>query len=106
MALATGPELWRASMVDSLSTMANQNTSSSPATIAQLLCGMALFGTATPLSKIVGEHFSIFTASCLRMAIASIVLAPFVWFATDRFAKVQRSDWGVIAAISASTGCS
>ncbi|MEC8178259.1 MAG: DMT family transporter [Pseudomonadota bacterium] len=101
MALATGPELWRASMVDSLSTMANQNKSSSPTTIAQLLFGMALFGTATPLSKIVGEHFSIFTASCLRMAIASIVLAPFVWFATDRFAKVQRSDWGVIAAISA-----
>ena len=56
MALATGPEPQRASMVDSLSTMANQNTSSSPATIAQLLCGMALFGTATPLSKIVGEQ--------------------------------------------------
>ena len=81
--------------------MASRQTSSSPLTVAQLLIGMGLFGTATPLSKIVGEHFSIFTASCLRMAIASIVLAPFVWFATDRFAKVQRSDWRVIAAISA-----
>jgi len=62
---------------------------------------MALFGTATPLSKIVGENFSVFTASCLRMLIAAVVLAPFVWFATDRFAKMQRSDWWVIAAISA-----
>ena len=81
--------------------MASRQTSSSPLTVAQLLIGMGLFGTSTPLSKIVGEHFSIFTASCLRMAIASILLAPFVWFATDRFAKVQRSDWRVIAAISA-----
>ena len=56
--------------------MSTGNTSSSPATIAQLLTGMALFGTATPLSKIVGAHFSIFTASCLRMVIASVVLAP------------------------------
>ena len=62
---------------------------------------MALFGTATPLSKIIGENFSIFTASCLRMVIASVVLAPFVWLLTDRYADAKRSDLKVIAAISA-----
>ncbi|MEE4288686.1 MAG: DMT family transporter [Erythrobacter sp.] len=81
--------------------MADDNSSNSPLTIGQLLTGMALFGTATPLSKIVGEHYSVFTASCLRMVIASLVLAPAVWFATERFARVRRSDLAVIAAISA-----
>jgi len=81
--------------------MADETASASPATIGQLLAGMGLFGTATPLSKIIGEAFSVFTASCLRMAIASVVLAPFVWFATARFKHAQRSDIGVILAISA-----
>lgn len=81
--------------------MAEDNASTSPATIGQLLAGMALFGTATPLSKIIGENFPVFTASCLRMAIASAVLAPFVWLATERFRHAQRSDIGVILAISA-----
>ncbi len=81
--------------------MARDQQSSSPLTVAHLLIGMGLFGTSTPLSKIVGENFSVFTASCLRMTIASIVLAPAVWFATKRFANVQRSDWKVIIAISA-----
>ena len=81
--------------------MARDQQSSSPLTVVQLLVGMGLFGTSTPLSKIVGENFSVFTASCLRMTIASLVLAPAVWFATDRFARVQRSDWKVIVAISA-----
>jgi drug/metabolite transporter (DMT)-like permease len=82
--------------------MSDNNASSfSPATIAQLIAGMGLFGTSTPLSKIIGENLPVFTASCLRMAIACVVLAPFVWFATERFAKVQRSDVKVILAISA-----
>jgi drug/metabolite transporter (DMT)-like permease len=81
--------------------MAEANQSTSPLTITQLLAGMALFGTATPISKIIGANFSVFTASFLRMAIASLVLAPFVWFSTRRFADAQKSDFLVIAAISA-----
>jgi len=38
--------------------------------------------------------------SCMRMAIASVVLAPFVIFAPDRFRHANRSDISVIAAIS------
>lgn len=81
--------------------MAEQSSSAAPATIAHLIAGMALFGSTTPLSKIIGEAFPVFTASCLRMVIASLVLAPFVWFATPRFARMQRSDIWVILAIAA-----
>jgi drug/metabolite transporter (DMT)-like permease len=77
------------------------NTSTSPLTIGQLLAGMGLFGSATPLSKIIGEHYSVFTASCMRMVIASIVLTPFVLALTSRYRDARRSDIGVIAAIAA-----
>ncbi|MDC8754442.1 DMT family transporter [Erythrobacter sp. sf7] len=81
--------------------MASEPQSASTTTIANLIAGMALFGSATPLSKIIGAHFPVFTASCIRMVIAAIVLAPFVWFATDRFARARRSDFPVILAIAA-----
>lgn len=61
---------------------------------------MALFGTATPLSKIIGEAFPVFSASFMRMAIASLVLAPFVWFASRRFADASRSDLIVMSLIA------
>ena len=81
--------------------MASDSKRISASTLIQLLSGMALFGTATPLSKIIGQNFPIFTASFLRMAIASLVLAPFVWAATKRFKEAKRSDIAVIAAIAA-----
>jgi drug/metabolite transporter (DMT)-like permease len=62
---------------------------------------MALFGSATPLSKIIAQNFPVFTASFSRMGIASLVLAPVVWVATDRFGKAQRSDWYIMAGIAA-----
>jgi len=62
---------------------------------------MALFGSATPLSKIIAQNFPVFSASFSRMAVASLVLAPVVWVATDRFGKAQRSDWYVMAGIAA-----
>jgi drug/metabolite transporter (DMT)-like permease len=80
--------------------MADEKGKTSAIIVVQLVSGMALFGTATPLSKIIGQNFPIFTASFLRMAIASVVLAPFVWFMTERFAKAQRSDWFVISGIA------
>lgn len=72
-----------------------------PASAAQLLAGMALFGSSTPLSKIVGEGFAIFSASFARMAIAALVLAPVVWFATRRFRGMERADWWTMLAIAA-----
>lgn len=81
--------------------MKSKKTFTAHTVTLQLLLGMALFGSATPLSKIIGQHFSIFTASALRMGIACIVLAPFTWWMTECFARAKRSDWAVILAISA-----
>ncbi|MBX7501673.1 DMT family transporter [Qipengyuania sp. YG27] len=81
--------------------MKSKKTSAGTTVIIQLLSGMALFGSATPLSKIIGQHFYIFTASALRMGIACIVLAPFTWWMTQCFARAKRSDFLVILAISA-----
>ncbi len=77
------------------------DTSRSPSTLPQLFAGMALFGSATPLSKIIAGSFPVFTASFARMAIAIVVLTPFVWFATDRFANVRRSDYIIMGFIAA-----
>ena len=80
--------------------MVSERPTTTPAIVVQLLLGMALFGSATPLSKLIGQQFSVFTASCMRMLIACLVLAPFTWLLTKRFARAKRSDWLVIVAIS------
>lgn len=71
-----------------------------PLILAQLFTGMALFGSATPLSKIIADAFPIFSASFLRMAIASLVLAPFVIARRDELRAATRKDWLVIFAIA------
>ncbi len=46
--------------------------------IVFLFLGMTLFGSATPISKLVGEGFPVFTASTLRVALGALSLLPFV----------------------------
>lgn len=43
-----------------------------------LFLGMAFFGSATPVSKLVVEHFSVFTGGALRVLLAFLILLPFV----------------------------
>ena len=43
-----------------------------------LFFGMAIFGSGTPVSKIVGEAFPIYAGSFLRVFIGFIVLLPFL----------------------------
>lgn len=69
--------------------------------IAYLLAGMAVFGSATPVSKLVGEGLPILTASCLRVLLGALFLLPFVLkdFRSE-VAKISRRDWlylGLIA---------
>jgi drug/metabolite transporter (DMT)-like permease len=45
-------------------------------TVAFLAGGMACFGSATPVSSVVGEAFPVWLASALRMAVAAAVLVP------------------------------
>ncbi len=48
-----------------------------PATLL-LVGGMAAFGSATPVAKIVGEGFPVWVGAALRMALAAAVLVPLV----------------------------
>lgn len=69
--------------------------------ILYLLAGMFLFGSATPISKMVGEGFPIFTASFLRVLLGALTLLPFVYagFKTE-VAKITRRDWAYLSLIS------
>lgn len=48
--------------------------SSSATTYLRLVAGMAIFGSGTPISKIVTGAFPVFTASAVRMLLAAVVL--------------------------------
>lgn len=76
------------------------NNKTNPLLYLQLFAGMALFGSATPLSKIIGEGFPVFTASLMRMLIAGAVLAPFVAGRLGELRKASASDWRSIAGIA------
>lgn len=52
--------------------------SSSLTGVALLFFGMALFGSATPVSKLVGEGLPVFTASLMRVVLGALSLLPFV----------------------------
>lgn len=57
-----------------------------------LLSGMALFGSATPLSKLVTNSFPVFLAGGMRVLLAFVVLLPFVRMAHIRQYK-GRDLW-------------
>lgn len=69
--------------------------------ILLLAGGMALFGSATPISKLVGEGLPVFTASLLRVALGAVSLLPFVLGDLARQTRaLSRSDWGYLSLIS------
>lgn len=64
--------------------------------------GMVMFGSGTPVSKLVIENFPQFVASDLRMAVTVLVLAPWAWSQRQAVRDIQRLDWlyiGLIALI-------
>lgn len=65
----------------------------------QLAAGMVVFGSATPVSRLVAEAMPVFVGSGLRVAFGALVLAPFVrdWGALRRF---SRREWGLVAVIA------
>ncbi len=73
--------------------MADKSDSSSAATIFYLFAGMAVFGSATPVSKIITEAFPPMTGSALRAATGALVLAPFAFSDPERFREMSRRDW-------------
>ena len=79
---------------------ASESTSPQSLIYLQLLIGMSLFGSTTPISKIVSEAFPVFTASLMRMTIAAIALAPFMAPHLKEPRLAGRRDWLVIALIA------
>lgn len=69
-------------------------------TFGQLGLGMAAFGSATPVSKIVTGAMPVFIGSILRVAIGVLVLLPFIWHRRGDIAGLSRADWMRIAVIA------
>ena len=70
--------------------------------------GMAIFGSGTPVSKVVTGAFPVFLASGLRMALAAAVLAPLLAWRWRRdgsgprglLRALDRDDWLRVAGIA------
>lgn len=69
-------------------------------TFALLFLGMALFGSATPLSKLVVEQFPVFTASLFRVLVGALVVLPFLGRRLGQIRRLTRRDWLAVGAIA------
>lgn len=67
-------------------------------TYLMLFSGMALFGSATPLSKLVTQAFPVFIAGGLRVLLAFLVLLPFINL--SNFKKYKGRDRWLLLGIS------
>jgi drug/metabolite transporter (DMT)-like permease len=65
-----------------------------------LFLGMAIFGSGTPVSKLVVQEFPPLVGSFLRMLIAALVLSPFVIKDWNTFKNVSKRNWIIISAIA------
>lgn len=65
-----------------------------------LFVGMTCFGSATPISKLVGQHFDPLVASTLRMWLAGLVLLPFALYQNKHFFKLEKSLWLRVLAVA------
>jgi len=70
-----------------------------PIIYVQLLLGMSIFGSGTPVSKLVTEGLPIFLSSGLRMALAFLFLLPFTWSRLDTLRHLNRRDYMALGGI-------
>ena len=78
----------------------SSNAGRKPLALLQLGAGMALFGSATPVSKLVGEAVPAFTGSSLRVAVGALVLLPFAAGSLRGLSRIDRRTWGVVALVA------
>lgn len=69
-------------------------------TLARLFSGMAMFGSATPVSKIVTQAAPVFIASLFRVGLGALFLAPAAYFKRKEVSKISGGDWIRIGLIS------
>jgi drug/metabolite transporter (DMT)-like permease len=68
-------------------------TSKKALTITQLIAGMAMFGSATPVSKIVTQAAPVFIASLFRVGLGALFLAPLAWRRREEMRDIATGDW-------------
>jgi drug/metabolite transporter (DMT)-like permease len=78
---------------------AKPRAQASAATPLQLALGMAMFGSATPVSKIVTAAMPVFIGAGLRVAIGALVLSPALRN-TQALRALTRKDWLLIALLA------
>lgn len=66
----------------------------------QLGLGMATFGSATPVSKIVTGAMPIFVGSAIRVLIGTVALLPFVFAGRREISRLARRDWLMVGLIA------
>ncbi|HET8727118.1 MAG TPA: DMT family transporter [Alphaproteobacteria bacterium] len=69
-------------------------------TYAQLAAGMAVFGSATPVSKIVTGVMPVFVGGGLRVALGALVLAPFAIRQWRDVRAMAARDWLLVVLIA------
>lgn len=62
-------------------------------TYLQLGLGMATFGSATPVSKIVTEAMPPFVGSVFRVALGGLILVPFAWSHRSQLGQMRGREW-------------
>lgn len=66
----------------------------------QLALGMAVFGSATPVSKIVTGAMPVFVGSVFRVGLGALVLAPFAWRKRGEIRTLTGRDWLLVGLIA------
>lgn len=66
----------------------------------RLALGMAVFGSATPISRIVTAAMPVFVGSGIRVALGALVLAPLALRSWSQVRQFGRGDWLRLALIS------
>lgn len=65
-----------------------------------LFFGMAFFGSATPISKLVGEELPIVAATAIRLGLAGLALLPFALWKDKNLFSLSRRDWLIVAGVA------
>ena len=69
-------------------------------TYAQLLLGMVIFGSGTPVSKLVTAVFPPSLASGLRMVVGALILLPFLLRRREEIRQLRWREWGYLGLIA------
>lgn len=64
-----------------------------PTVYVLLVFGMTLFGTGTPVSKVISQEVPVYLASFLRVLVSAVVLTPFLWQQRNKLAELSKRDY-------------